>query len=142
MFLSRIEKNPQRPAGSGFHISDILQLPNQTASEVKPRSPMDYSLYNYNDYQSRQHYYSTYHPQILPSTLSNFENDLPFYSTTLGSAPTTYNGNIFYPPESAPMGSGGGFAPSTMIPATIPTRFLMNDANNNSFGKVEKFIKK
>lgn len=127
----RIDKNPQR--SSGFHISDILQLNNQAPPDVKPRSPMDYSVYNYNDYPSRQHYYSTYHPQILPSTLTSFESDLPFYSTTFGSAPTSYNGNIYFPTEPASM---GGFVPSQMIPASLSTRFLMNDANNNSFGEI------
>jgi hypothetical protein len=55
---------------------------------------------------------------------------LPFYTTTFGSAPSSYNGNIYFPPE-----SGSGFIPSQMIPTTLPTRFLMNDANNNSFGE-------
>lgn len=128
---SRIDKNPQR--SSGFHISDILQLNSQAPAEVKPRSPMDYSVYNYNEYQSRQHYYSTYHPQILPSTLSTFESDLPFYSTTFGSAPSTYNGNLYFTSESA-----ASYGPSQMLPATLPNRFLMNDANNNSFGKTEE----
>lgn len=130
-FTLRIDKTPQR--SSGFHISDILQLNNST-TDVKPRSPMDYSLYNYNDYPSRQHYYSTYHPQILPSTLTTFENDLPFYSTTFGTAPSSYNGNIYFPPETATMG-GSGFVPSQMIPTSLSARFLMNDSNNNSFGE-------
>lgn len=127
-FISRIDKNPQR--SSGFHISDILQLNNQPTPDVKPRSPMDYSVYNYNDYPSRQPYYSTYHPQILPSTLSTFESDLPFYSTTFGSAPSTYNGNIYFTSE-----AGANPYPSPqMIPT--PNRFLMNDVNNNSFGNI------
>jgi hypothetical protein len=95
---------------------------------------MDY-IYNYNEYPPRQHYYSSYHPQILPSTLTNFENDLPFYSTTFGSAPTSYNGNIYFPPEPTPIGAGG-YVPSQMIPTSLSTRFLMNDANNNSFGEM------
>jgi hypothetical protein len=136
IFNDRIDKTPQR--SSGFHISDILQLNNQAPPDVKPRSPMDYSLYNYSDYPSRQHYYSTYHPQILPSNLTTFESDLPFYSTTFGSAPSTYNGNIYFPPEQA-MG-GSGFLPTQMIPTSLSTRFLMNDMNNNTFG--ETFLKR
>lgn len=134
-FFSRIDKNPQR--SSGFHISDILQL-NTQAPDVKSRSPMDYSVYNYNDYQTRQHYYATYHPQILPSTLSTFESDLPFYSTTFGSAPSNYNGNVFFAPES-PMG-GNVYAPTHMNPSTLPNRFLLNDVNNNSFGEFSAFF--
>lgn len=93
---------------------------------------MDYSVYNYNEYQSRQHYYSTYHPQILPSTLSSFESDLPFYSTTFGSAPSTYNGNLYFGPE--PSMAGNAYGPSQML-TTLPNRFHMNDVNNNSFGE-------
>lgn len=89
---------------------------------------MDYSVYNYNDYQTRQHYYSTYHHQILPSTLSNFESDLPFYSTTFGSAPTSYNGSLYFPTDPA-------LSANAYPPQHPANRFLVNDANNNSFGK-------
>lgn len=89
---------------------------------------MDYSYF---DYQQRQHYYSTYHPQILPSTLSTFESDLPFYSTTFGTAPSTYNGGLYYSPD-PPMGSNAYSGPPM---APVPNRLFINDANNNSFGK-------
>lgn len=90
---------------------------------------MDYS---YNDYQSRQSYYSTY-PQILPSTLSSFENDLPFYNATFASGPTSaYNGNIYFSPD--PSIAGNSYNANQMLPTTLSNRFLVNDSNNN-FGK-------
>lgn len=91
---------------------------------------MDYAAYNFNDYPSRPHYYSAYHPQILPSTLSTFESDLPFYGTTLSSAPPTYGGNIYFAPDSG----ASSYTTTQMLPTH--NRFLMNDANNNSFGKI------
>ncbi|CRK88417.1 CLUMA_CG002189, isoform A [Clunio marinus] len=123
-----IDKNPHRP--SSFHISDILQLNNQPPSDVKPRSPMDYSPYSYNEYTSRQPYYSSYHPQILPSTLSTFESDLPFYSTTFGAAPS-YNGNIYLTAD-PPMGTSS-YPSSQVVSTSLSNRFIMNDPNNNSF---------
>jgi hypothetical protein len=133
-YFDRMEKNPQR--SSGFGISDILQLNNQSTPDIKPRSPMDYTMYNYNDFSSRQHYYSTYHPQILPSTLSTFESDLPFYSTTFGTAPSTYNGNLYFPTDATMTGSN-----SYAAPQMLPNRFLVNDANNNSFGEITEIRK-
>lgn len=94
---------------------------------------MDYAVYNFNDYPSRPHYYSTYHPQILPSTLSTFESDLPFYSTTFGSAPSTYSGNLYFTPDTA-----SGYPTSQMLPTH--NRFLMNDVNNNSFGNMSMTV--
>ena len=132
-----MDRNP-RPSG-GFHISDILQLNNPTvaaaaAAENKPRSPMDYSMYTYNDYQSRQHYYSSYHSQILPSTLTSFESDLPFYSTTFGTAPPNY-GSVYYSSD-PPLASNAYPTASPMIPP--PSRLIINDMNNNNFGNFEK----
>jgi len=133
-----IDKIPQR--SSGFHISDILQLNNNnnetsTSDVIKTsRSPMDYSMYPpYNDYQTRQSYYSAYHPQILPSTLSSFESDLPFYNTTFGPTnvpPSTYGGSVYFPSD--PTMTSNAYASSQML----SNRFLINDANNNSFGEL------
>lgn len=132
--ISRIiDKNQHR--SSGFHISDILQLNQNEAVDVtKPRTSIDYSLYNYNDYQSR-HYYSSYphhhHPQILPSTLSTFESDLPFYNTTFNSTSSAYNGNIYFTSDTTSTSYSG----NQMIPSGLPNRFLLNDANNNGYGE-------
>lgn len=93
---------------------------------------MDFSVYNYNEFQSRQHYYSTYHPQILPSTLTSFESDLPFYSTTFG---TGYNG-VYYSPDT-PL-AGNAYPATSMV--SVPNRLIINDANNNnSFGMFKNF---
>ncbi|KAG5672446.1 hypothetical protein PVAND_002574 [Polypedilum vanderplanki] len=116
-----IDKNPQR---SGFHISDILQLNSEANVEnSKPRTSIDYSIYNYNDYQSR-HYYSPYpHPQILPSTLSTFESDLPFYNAAFNSQPpSVYNSNVYFASDT----TSNSFSGNQM------NRYLVNDANNNS----------
>jgi hypothetical protein len=127
-----MDKNP-RP--SGFHISDILQLNSNEANpdvNPKPRTSLDYSVYNYNDYPAR-HYYSTYphHHQILPSTLSSFESDLPFYNTTFSSAPSSYNGNIYFTSDT----TNSAYSGNQMLPSGLQNRLMMNDANNNNYSK-------
>ncbi|CAG9809099.1 unnamed protein product [Chironomus riparius] len=127
-----IDKNPQR--SSGFHISDILQLNSQEANpEIpKPRSSLDYSIYNYNDYPSRQHYYSSYPHHHLPSAISSFESDLPFYNTTFNSAPSTFNGNIYFTSDTT--NSPYPANQMQMISPNLPNRFIVNDSNNNNYG--------
>lgn len=130
-----IDKNQHRP--SGFHISDILQLNSTTDPgdpTSKPRTSIDYSIYNYNEYQPR-HFYSSYphhHHQILPSTLSTFESDLPFYNTTFNSTSSAYNGNIYLTSDTTNTSYSGN---QVSIPSGLPNRFLINDVNNNGYGK-------
>lgn len=126
-----IDKIPQR--SGGFHISDILQLNNNTNNNNNnndntveslkvPKISSDINSLPYNDYQPRQPYYSSYHPQIhsFPATLSSFENDNPLYNSP--STNSTFNGNMYY--------SADAYNPQ-MLPATVTQRNLISDMNNN-----------
>ncbi|CAO1440230.1 unnamed protein product [Diamesa serratosioi] len=121
-----IDKIPQR--SGGFHISDILQLNNNNnnndnAESLKvPKISSDINSLPYNDYQSRQSYYSSYHPQIhsFPATLSSFENDNPLYNSQ--STNSTFNGNMYYAADTYN---------SQMLPAAVTQRNLLSEMNNN-----------
>lgn len=126
-----IDKIPQR--SGGFHISDILQLNNNTTNNTNndntaeslkiPKISSDINSLPYNDYQPRQPYsYSSYHPQMhsFPATLSSFETDNPLYSSTTTNS--AFNGNIYYSPDA--------YNPQ-MLPATVTQRNLLSDMNNN-----------
>ena len=100
---------------------------NDSAESLKnSKTSSDITSLPYNDYQSRQPYSYSYHPQIhsFPSTLSSFENENPLYSSQ--SANSAFNnGNHYYAADTYNQ---------QMLPAAVTQRNLLTDMNNN-FGK-------
>ena len=110
---------------------DPAESKNDTAVQ-RSKSPFHTNInpYNLNDFhhQSYYHPYHQIHPQ-LPSTLTNYENDLGGYSGRSEYPQDSSANNHFYPPYN-----------NQFLPTTIPNRSWIYDNGESLNGQYGQLL--